>query len=265
MGGAKAAQGPRRISVIIPAFNEESTVGQVIRAVLEAPIGRNHLEVLVVDDGSTDGTWERILEVQDARVRALRHQRNLGKGAAVRTALAHATGDVVLIQDADLEYNPRDYPRLLEPILQGRADAVYGSRFVGSEPHRVLYFWHYVGNRLITLLCNAFTNLNLSDVETCFKALRRDVLSQLRLRENGFGFEIEVTMKLAQLGCRIYEVGVSYWGRSYAEGKKVRWIHGVQAVWLICKYGLLGMMSRLFRRRASAAPIARDSTGSTQA
>jgi len=244
---------PTLISVIVPAYNEADTIVAVLEAVLTAPIGRNRLEVVVVDDGSTDDTWQKIETVTDPRLRALRHDRNRGKGAAIRTALSEVKGEIVIIQDADLEYNPRDYPKLLEPILQGKADVVYGSRFVGHDPHRVLYFWHYLGNKLVTLLSNAFTNLNLTDMETGFKVFRTEVLRQLDLRENRFGFEPEVTAKVARLGCRIYEVGVSYWGRRYEEGKKVRWTDGLRALYVILKYGLAGIMQRLlWRTRGSA-------------
>jgi len=195
---------------------------------------------VVVDDGSTDATHKVIESLMDGRVdRALRHERNRGKGAALRTGLAAVTGEIVIVQDADLEYDPRDYAKLLQPILEDRADVVFGSRFVGGEAHRVLYFWHSVMNQLLTLLSNMLTDLNLTDMEVCYKVFRRDVIQQIEIEEDRFGFEPEITAKIAKLGCRVYEVGVSYAGRTYAEGKKIGWRDGVRAVWCILKYNLL--------------------------
>jgi glycosyltransferase involved in cell wall biosynthesis len=226
-----------KISVIIPCFNERRTIEQVVDAVRAAPI--ENIEIVIVDDGSTDGTIDVLKEKVAKRVdRILYQPRNQGKGAAVRAGFAAATGDIILIQDADLEYNPTDYPVLLAPILSGNADVVFGSRFLGGRPHRVFYFWHMVGNRFLTLLSNMFTNLNLTDVETCYKVFRASLLKNLDLRENGFGFEPEVTAKLAKTHCRIYEVGISYSGRTYAEGKKVNWKDGVRAIYAILRYNL---------------------------
>jgi glycosyltransferase involved in cell wall biosynthesis len=209
-----------KISVIIPCFDERKTIEQVIGAVRAAPI--KEIEIIIVDDGSTDGTAtllkEKIAPVVD---QIIYQPRNRGKGAALRAGFDAASGDVILVQDADLEYDPNDYPILLEPILSGNADAVFGSRFLGGRPHRVLYFWHMVGNRFLTLLSNMFTNLNLTDIETCYKVFRAPLIKSLHLREDRFGFEAEVTAKLAKAGCRIYEVGISYSGRTYEEGKKV--------------------------------------------
>jgi glycosyltransferase involved in cell wall biosynthesis len=197
------------------------------------------VEIVVVDDASTDGTREIVQALSDIPgVRTAIHERNQGKGAALRTGFRAATGDIVLVQDADLEYDPRDYPRLLQPILEGQADVVYGSRFTGGDSRRVLYFWHYVGNRFLTLLSNAFTNLNLTDMETCYKAFRSELLRWIVIEENRFGFEPEITAKVAGLSCRVYEVGISYAGRTYAEGKKIGWRDGVRAIWCILKYGL---------------------------
>jgi glycosyltransferase involved in cell wall biosynthesis len=230
------------LSIVVPVYNEDQTVGELLRAVLDAPLPPGlDREVVVVDDASTDGTPAKLAAFGgDGRVRCLRQAVNRGKGAALRAGFAAARGEIVLVQDADLEYDPRDYPRLLEPILADRADVVYGSRFIGSEAHRVLFFWHMVGNRVITLLSNACTNLNLTDIETCYKVFRADVLARLDLREDRFGFEPEVTAKLARLGLRIYEVGIRYSGRTYAEGKKIGWRDGLWALWCIVKYGLVG-------------------------
>lgn len=226
-----------KISVIIACFNERKTIERVIGAVRTAPI--KEIEIIIVDDGSTDGTAtllkEKIASVVD---RIIYQPRNRGKGAALRAGFAAASGDVILVQDADLEYNPNDYPILLEPILSGDADAVFGSRFLGGRPHRVLYFWHMVGNRFLTLLSNMFTNLNLTDIETCYKVFRAPLIKSLQLREDRFGFEVEVTAKLAKTGCRIYEVGISYSGRTYREGKKVNWKDGVRAIYAILRYNL---------------------------
>ena len=226
-----------KISVIIPCFDERKTIEQAIGAVRAAPI--KEIEIIIVDDGSTDGTAtllkEKIAPVVD---QIIYQPRNRGKGAALRAGFDAASGDVILVQDADLEYDPNDYLILLEPILSGNADAVFGSRFLGGRPHRVLYFWHMVGNRFLTLLSNMFTNLNLTDIETCYKVFRAPLIKSLHLREDRFGFEAEVTAKLAKAGCRIYEVGISYSGRTYEEGKKVNWKDGVRAIYAILRYNL---------------------------
>ncbi len=224
-----------KLSVVIPVCNEVGTLAEVLRRVRAAPMDK---QIVVVDDFSTDGTRELLARLQDDSedLEVVYHDRNRGKGAALRTGFGRATGDAVIVQDADLEYDPQDYPRLIEPIAAGRADVVFGSRFAGGESHRVLYFWHTVGNKLITLLSNMFSNLNLTDIETGYKVFRRELLQSLDLREDGFGFEPEVTAKLAHRHCRIYEVGISYSGRTYAEGKKIGWRDGLWAIWCILKY-----------------------------
>lgn len=222
-------------------YNEEKTIGAVVDAVLAAPLPEDiDREVIIVDDGSTDGT-RRSLErlAQHPRVRMYFQPRNFGKGAAVRRGFAEAHGDFIMVQDADLEYDPRDYTKLLTPILEGNADVVYGSRFMGGDSHRVLFFWHYLGNKFLTLLSNAFTDLNLTDIETGYKLFRTPVIRQINLEENRFGFEPEITTKVARLGVRIYEVGIRYAGRTYAEGKKIGWKDGVLTLWCIIKYRLL--------------------------
>jgi len=225
------------LAAVVPVFNEAGTVARLIDRVLAQ---RLVLELIIVDDGSTDGTW-RVLElIQDPRVKVHRHASNLGKGAAVRTGLAQVTAPIVLIQDADLEYDPAEYPLLLKPILNGQADVVFGSRFLGGGPHRVLYYWHSVGNRLLTTLSNMATNLNLSDMETCYKVFRRDVVRQFTIEENRFGLEPEITAKVSRLrDVRVYEVPISYYGRTYAEGKKINWKDGCWALWCILKYNFL--------------------------
>ena len=228
-----------KLSVVIPCYNERNTIEQIIDSVNAAPFPDK--EIIVVDDGSTDGTREKLeaLMRSPGRVqKVLFHDANCGKGAALRTGIHAATGDVVLIQDADLEYDPGEYPQLMAPILAGKADVVFGSRFAGGEAHRVLYFWHSIGNRSLTLLSNMFTNLNLTDMETCYKVFRREVIQSIRIEENRFGFEPEITAKVARLGCRIYEVGISYSGRTYSEGKKIGWKDGVRAAYCILKYNL---------------------------
>ena len=226
------------LSVVIPCFNERDTIERIAEAVFAAPVA--DLEVIVVDDCSTDGTREVLREKIEPRVHRVIYQpRNLGKGAALRAGFAAATGEIVIVQDADLEYDPQDYSRLIEPILAGKADVVFGSRFSGGASVRVLYFWHYVGNRFLTTFSNMLTNVNLSDMEVCYKVFRREILQRITLEEDRFGFEPEITAKVAKLGCRIYEVGISYAGRTYGEGKKIGWRDGVRAIWCILKYNLL--------------------------
>jgi glycosyltransferase involved in cell wall biosynthesis len=229
------------LTIVIPVYNEESTVANLLEAVLAAPLPDGlDRELVVVDDCSKDGTAEVLAGFADnPRVRVFRQPVNQGKGAALRRGFQEVRGDFVVIQDADLEYDPREYPKLLAPVLAGKADVVYGSRFMGSEAHRVLFFWHYVGNRFLTLLSNMVTNLNLTDMETCYKLFRADVLRRIDLEEDRFGIEPEMTAKVARLGVRIYEVGISYWGRTYEEGKKINWRDGLEALSCIVKYGLL--------------------------
>lgn len=224
------------LSVVVPVYNEEATIDEILRRIIDAPVNK---EVLVVNDGSSDGTATKLQAWKDhPRIRILEHPRNRGKGAALRTAFAEVRGDVVIIQDADLEYDPSEYSALLQPIVDGEADVVYGSRFVSEGPHRVLYFWHYVANRCITTLSNMFTDLNLTDVETCHKAFRREVIETIRdtLKENRFGIEIELTAKVAKRGYRIFETGVRYYGRTYQQGKKIGFRDALRALWCIVRY-----------------------------
>ena len=227
----------RCLTVVVPCYNERGTVLALVNRVLASSLVA---EVILVDDGSTDGTRELYTEITDPRVQVLLHDTNQGKGAALRTGFAAAKSEFVIVQDADLEYDPAEYPKLVEPLISGRAGAVYGSRFVSSEPHRVLYFWHSVGNRLLTLMSNMVTDLNLTDMETCYKVFRRDVIQAIDIEEDRFGFEPEVTAKLAQMGVAIYEVGIAYAGRTYEDGKKIGWRDGVRAVLCIVKYSSLG-------------------------
>ncbi|HZR20560.1 MAG TPA: glycosyltransferase family 2 protein [Verrucomicrobiae bacterium] len=226
------------LAVVMPVFNEASTVEQVVRNVLDQ---RPVQELIVVDDHSTDQTWERLqqLSILDERLKVVRHENNRGKGSAIRTALSYLTAPVVIIQDADLEYSPSEYYLVIAPILRGIADVVYGSRFIGSGAHRVLYYWHSAGNRLLTMLSNMATNLNLTDIETCYKSFRRDVLEKITIEENRFGFEPEITAKVSKLRVRIYEVAISYYGRTYEDGKKANWKDGFSALRCIIKYNLL--------------------------
>jgi glycosyltransferase involved in cell wall biosynthesis len=232
-----AVQIERCLTVVVPCYNERNTVRALVDRVLASPFVA---EVILVDDGSTDGTRALYDGITDPRVQVMLHDVNQGKGAALRTGFAAATSEFVIIQDADLEYDPAEYPKLLEPLISGRAGAVYGSRFVSSEPHRVLYFWHSIGNRLLTVMSNMVTDLNLTDMETCYKAFRRDVIQAINIEEDRFGFEPEVTAKLARMGVPIYEVGIAYAGRTYEDGKKIGWRDGVRAVWCILKYSSLG-------------------------
>jgi len=226
-----------KVSIVIPCYNEKNTIEKIVEAVRSALIQSK--EIIVVDDCSQDGTQAVLKEKLSQMVdRIIYHPANRGKGAALRSGFAAATGDIILVQDADLEYSPEDYPLLLEPIMSGKADAVFGSRFMGGRPHRVLFFWHMVGNRFLTLLSNIFTNLNLTDLETGYKAFKAPVIKSIQIEEDRFGVEPEIVAKLARTGRRIYEVGISYSGRTYAEGKKISWKDGVRAIYAIMKYNL---------------------------
>ncbi len=226
-----------KLSIIIPCYNELKTIDTIIEAVRNSPYEKK--EIIIVDDCSTDGTRDVLKnDIEKKVAKVIYHEKNQGKGAALRTGIAAATGEIVIIQDADLEYDPNEYPAVIQPILDNKADVVFGSRFLGDKPHRVLYFWHRMGNGFLTILSNMFTNLNLTDMETCYKAFRREIIQSITIEENRFGFEPEITAKVARKRCRIYEVGISYYGRTYEEGKKIGWKDGVRAVYCIVKYGL---------------------------
>jgi hypothetical protein len=245
----------RRLSIVIPVYNERDTLAELLSRVESVDLGDLEREIIVVDDASNDGTADVCAALGGRVAQIIRHERNRGKGAALRSGFAVATGDIVLVQDADLEYDPREYPTLLAPILQGRADVVFGSRFQSNRAHRVLFFWHMLGNRFLTLLSNMSTNLNMTDMEACYKVFRRDVLDRLRLKENRFGIEPEITAKAAAIpGVRIYEVGISYAGRTYEEGKKVNWKDGLWAILCIIRYAPL--LQRLLRNRPQPLPRA---------
>ncbi|MFY9610887.1 MAG: glycosyltransferase family 2 protein [Blastocatellia bacterium] len=241
-----------KISVVIPVYNEAATIAELIKRVNSVDI---HKEIIVVDDGSSDGTLQQLqtLEKQYDNLRVFGQPRNQGKGAALRLGFQQATGDYVLVQDADLEYDPADYPVLLKPLIDGKADVVYGSRFLTTKEHRVLFFWHSVGNQFLTLISNMFTNLNLTDMETGYKVFKRDVIQSIKLEQNRFGFEPEVTVKISRMKLRIYEVGISYSGRTYEEGKKIGWKDGMQALWCIFKYSIK-------TARISYDPVGQSST-----
>lgn len=227
-----------KLSIVIPVYNEAATIESLIQAVLASEISIDK-ELVVVDDFSTDGTRDKLAQIKDKyQLNLTMHDKNQGKGAALRTGFAHATGDLVIVQDADMEYDPNEYAKLIAPILAGKADVVFGSRFTGGEIHRVLYFWHSMGNRFLTLMSNMMTNLNLTDMEVCYKVFKKEILDQITIEENRFGFEPEITAKVARLKCRIFEVGISYSGRTYEEGKKINWRDGVRAIWCILKYNL---------------------------
>ena len=226
-----------KLSIVIPCYNEVHTIEQIVKAVLASPFSNK--ELIVVDDGSTDGTVEILKSKTEPKVaRVIYHPKNQGKGAALRSGFSVASGDIVLVQVVDLEYYPQEYEKFLKPILDGKADVVLGSRFIGGESHRVVYFWHYLGNKFLTFLSNMLTNLNLTDMEACYKAFRGEIIKKISIEENRFGFEPEIVAKVAKLKCRIYEVGISYSGRTYKEGKKISWKDGVWAIWCILKYNL---------------------------
>ncbi len=224
------------LSVVIPVYNEINTLEEIIRRVQEVPVKK---ELVIVDDHSTDGSTEYLKSLKTENIRVFFHEKNQGKGAALNTGFRQCRGNLVIVQDADLEYDPQEYPKLIHPVIQKDADVVYGSRFTGEGPHRVHYFWHYLGNKFLTLFSNMFSNLNLTDMETCYKLFRKDILEKITIESPGFGIEPEITIKVSRLNCKIFEVGISYAGRSYQEGKKITWRDGVIAVWTILKFGLL--------------------------
>ena len=224
------------LSVIVPCFNEIKTLDKIINNIQSSPVESK--EIIIVDDFSNDGSREFLKNVQSYNIKTIFHNKNLGKGAALCSGISLAKGKIIIIQDADLEYDPNQFPDIIEPIVNGKADVVYGSRFQGGQPHRVVYFWHRIGNGFLTLLSNIFTDINLTDMETCYKAFRREIIQQIKIEENRFGFEPEITAKIAKLDCRIYEVGISYYGRTYKEGKKIGWRDGFWAIWCILKYNL---------------------------
>ena len=226
-----------KLSVIVPCFNEINTINEVIKKIKNSEIKSK--EIIIVDDGSNDGSREYLMKLNDSQIKIIYHSKNKGKGAALYTGIKAARGDIIIIQDADLEYDPREYLQVIGPILEEKADVVYGSRFQGGQPHRVVYFWHRVGNGFLTLLSNIFTDLNLTDMETCYKAFKSEIIKSINIEEKRFGFEPEITAKIAKKNCRIYEVGISYYGRTYKEGKKIGWKDGIRAIWCILKYNIL--------------------------
>lgn len=238
-----------KLSIVMPVFNEVSTIEKILQVVQEAPLVPEvtEKEIIIVDDGSTDGTIELLKKLDQKEGKIVFHEKNMGKGAALRTAFSHCSGDIILIQDADMEYDPREYPKLLRPIVEGKADVVYGSRFMGGAPHRILYFWHMVGNRMLTLFSNMLSDLNLTDMETCYKVYRKEVIDKILIKENRFGIEPEFTAKMAALARKenlaVYEVGISYYGRTYDEGKKIGFKDGLRALWCILKYNRSGLAS----------------------
>lgn len=226
-----------KLSIVLPCYNEIRTIEKIIQAVRNCPY--DNKEIIIVDDCSTDGTREKLRDELNANVdKVIYHDHNQGKGAALRTGIKATTGQIVIIQDTDLEYDPNEIPKVIQPILDDKADVVYGSRFVGGQPHRVVYYWHMIGNKFLTTISNMFTNINLTDIETCYKAFRAEIIKSIEIEENRFGFEPEVTAKIAKTKCRIYEVGISYYGRSYEEGKKINWKDGISAMRCILKYNL---------------------------
>tara|TARA_Y100000590_G_scaffold470703_1_gene668019 strand:+ start:5248 stop:5934 length:687 start_codon:yes stop_codon:yes gene_type:complete len=226
-----------KLSIIIPCYNEINTIDEIINAVLASSVSNK--EIIIVDDCSNDGTQDKLKTYDNKNIKIIFHENNQGKGSAIRSGIEHVTGDIVLIQDADLEYNPSEYQMLIDPILNKKADVVYGSRFAGGAEHRVLYFWHRIGNGVLTFLSNMLTNLNLTDMETGYKVFRKDIIKNIIIEENRFGFEPEITAKISKLDCRIFEIGISYNGRKYSEGKKIGWKDGFSALWCIIKYNIL--------------------------